>query len=157
MAKNPRGGDGEVRCELDVDHGWAARRVELTGHCIWEVKKFMLVDGRWFPAEGRVTVLDLPNTSTDFKVSRWHVNRSIPAAKFDLPELPKGVRVFDHGQLIDGRGEHRRDAEAERLTIRLSPLSDAVQCHRAEGRSQQRLLRRSAAAGQSIESWHDRA
>ena len=55
VAKNPRGGSSEVRCELDVDHGWAIRRVELTGHCIWEVKKFMLVDGRWFPAEGRCT------------------------------------------------------------------------------------------------------
>ena len=102
VAKNARGGGGEVRCELDADHGWAIRRVELTGHCTWEVEKFMQVDGRWFPAEGRCTDLDAPNRSTAFKVSRWQVNRPIPAAKFELPDLPKGLRVFDHGQLIEG-------------------------------------------------------
>ncbi len=102
VTKNARGGGGEVRCELDADHGWAVRRVELTGHSTTEVEKFMLVDGRWFPAEGRCTELHAPNTSTDFKVSGWHVNRPIPAAKFELPDLPKGLRVFDHGQLIDG-------------------------------------------------------
>ena len=105
VAKNPRWGRGEVRCELDADHGWAPRRVELTDRSardVWEVKKFTLVDGRWFPAEGRYTG---PNASTDFKVTRWHVNRPIPAEKFGLPELPKGLRVFDHGQLIDAHGE----------------------------------------------------
>ena len=27
-------------------------------------------------------------------------SQPIPAAKFDLPELPKAARVFDHGRLI---------------------------------------------------------
>ena len=100
MAENPRWGNGEIRCELDADHGWAPRRIELTGKGggTWEVKKFMLVDGRWFPAEGSFTGAP---PSTDFKVIGWHVNRPIPAEKFALPELPKGLRVLDHGQLVD--------------------------------------------------------
>jgi hypothetical protein len=100
VAKNPLGGNGDIRCELDADHGWSPRRIEHTGNGggTWEVKKFMLVDGRWFPAEGSFTGAGL---STEFKVVRWHVNRPIPAEKFGLPELPKGLRVLDHGHLKD--------------------------------------------------------
>jgi hypothetical protein len=52
-------------------------------------------------AEPAFSVLVGRHGATVLRTCRWHVNRPIAAEKFELPELPKGARVFDHGQLID--------------------------------------------------------
>ncbi|AMV40617.1 hypothetical protein [Planctomyces sp. SH-PL62] len=87
-----------VRCLLDPDHDWLAKRVELLNDdgMKWVVTKFQRDNGRWFPEEGTWTALVAGRpTEMHFVVSNLKINRDIPPSRFKPLAITKDAWVTD--------------------------------------------------------------
>lgn len=93
-----------VHCELDPDHDWLARRVEVPrDSTVVTVTRFRRENGRWFPAEvTESNVRDGERQRTGYTVTDLRINRPVPISTFGPPQLPAGVMIVDHTQSAAG-------------------------------------------------------
>jgi hypothetical protein len=133
--------DSRVRCVLDPQHGWLARRVTADdGSLDIIVTRFQNDQGLWFPAEGsgETRIGEEPNrkpASLSFTTSDLRINRDVAPGAFGVPKLPDGTKIVDRRTgktTIQGRGRDR---------------SSLIRTHRE--RSLDRL-RRSAESGRAV-------
>lgn len=82
--------DREIRGELDPDHGWMPKRVQIGARNVYTATSFSLVAGHWFPVGGtRTTSTESGKSLTiPFEVTDLRVNQPIPASTFNLDAFP---------------------------------------------------------------------
>ncbi len=99
-----------LRMVVDPERDWLPVEVAIEGGMRIVATRFEKDNGRWFPVDGGMvrpkTVIVSPNGEIkkytgneldvrQFEVSEFHINRPIPASRFELPRLEDGVRSLD--------------------------------------------------------------
>jgi hypothetical protein len=94
-------GKTRVRCVLDPQHDWLARRITVDdGSLDILVMRFQNDGGRWFPAEGRGESVigekpDRKPASLSFTTSSLRINHGTDPRAFEMPKVPAGTKIID--------------------------------------------------------------
>lgn len=124
-----------LRCELDPEHDWLPRRVQLGDDIEYVATEFRLHNGRWFYAKGhqiRKTPKGGP-IRTAFELDSVTINENLPTERFAPPRLQPGVIVADvtARSRIEG-GSRAREAFEQRYPL---PGPSAMSASREQARS----------------------
>ena len=89
-----------IRIELDPDHDWLPRRIELVGDSTFEIKEFARDRGHWFPSEitqviDGSAVQSGSGLRSGYKLTSLSVNRGVAEGSFGMPRLLDGSLVRD--------------------------------------------------------------
>jgi RNA polymerase sigma factor (sigma-70 family) len=80
----------EFRAELDPDHGWMPKLVQIGTSNVFRATRFILQDGHWFPIQGSQTTLssDGASLTIPFEVTDLRINQPIANSEFNLADFP---------------------------------------------------------------------
>jgi hypothetical protein len=89
-----------IRIELDPDHDWLPRSVNLEKHSEFKTLRYERDQGHWFPGIVREIIepTSLPpgcDIRIEYKMIEMHINRAVPKSIFEIPQNLDGVVVQD--------------------------------------------------------------